>query len=1106
MREPEPGGTQLTNEFDLSIRDIDDLLEHLYLKLKGKKEGLSLVEPASILLARLKSVNPSFYALQLARFTPIIMDALISEAYVSFGYEGLESTNDVAGDIALATGDYIPAGVEEGLSRIRKEIDSISALLSGDSTIAGTSADASGKSDTGTGGFFRERAWGTAGLPLVSTYNTGKTPFSTGRVVKARVEIRVTGEWSVRTRRDPVINFEHIAAEPNSPAERQIHTAVRVAEEFAAARMGMKGIFRIPREYRISLPEIASFPASAIQRLSGGSAGLAIAALLVSVLGRLDLHKYRLSINPAIAFTGTIDETGNILAVEDSHIAGKVRAVFFSRFSRLILPAGNLDTAERELAALSRKYPERRLDLVPTSDIAAVYGDSRITGRCRTPAGKPLLQRMFLWRKHLVTSLSTTAAILASLFFFILPPYVNRSITKIETVDSLLVIKNQYDHNISSLNVGFMTGAGSAFKRFFIEDFDGSEGREAICVLSESRRFHPYRVNRLHFYSFDDRGSLIRSSTYNEADILGESSGIARHDKVIMMMKPAVLTANQDEEPRILLLTNHELHSPAALLSYYPDDGRIESFYHKGALQEIIKGDLDNDGKIDLFIAGYNIELESCVAIVIDPAFASGSSPRGYNYDITGINADVAKYYIKLPDFHEYIPYFLPHYPFTPRIRHNPDGVSVVINSRGADVEFMFGDHLECTGTRIVHVKAFHKNSPDKIEEVFYAGQEKDEAALADGVRYWDGENWVAEPTVNRSYLEQIGKAADKTITKVELVGERLVMKNEWGYRIAAYDAGFRVPKSRAYRKIFFGDFLEAEGDEILCVLNSSRYIDKYDPDRNKLLILIFNEKGQLLRRHVYHEGSIMGSEMERTARSISIQMITSSAPFGEEFGPGYLFVGTHHKTEPPVSLIRFSLDDGSNQIFFHKGFIRKMAARDIDGDGRSELLMTGYNVSLDAPVIIVLDPDHIDGSSPRGDCYNVPGREKDIAKYYIRLPFYHGFEMYPSRMCPLNVDILENAGTLRIIVKSRAEEVIYSIADHMVFTVAEVVRIDPKRKDRPPRISIVSYPGIENDKKELLQGIRFWDGEDWVAEPTVNRSYLRYVKAHNDTLAGKGK
>ena len=231
----------MTSDFDLSIREIDDLLQHLYLKLRGKKEGLSLAEPAAILLARLKGENPAFYAPLLARFTPIIMDTLISGAFISFGYKGLLSLNAVAGDIELATGDYIPDGVEEGMSRIREEIAAISAILGGRHPVTGPVTDPGGASESGTGGFFRESAWGTVGLPLVSTYNTGKTPFSTGRVVKARIEIRITGEWSIRRKHDPVITFDHISAEPNSDFEKQIRTAVRAAEGHAAAAMGIKG-------------------------------------------------------------------------------------------------------------------------------------------------------------------------------------------------------------------------------------------------------------------------------------------------------------------------------------------------------------------------------------------------------------------------------------------------------------------------------------------------------------------------------------------------------------------------------------------------------------------------------------------------------------------------------------------------------------------------------------------------------------------------------------------------------------------------------------------------------------------------------------------------
>ena len=167
----------MVKEIDLSIREVDDLLQHLYLKLKGKKEGLSLAEPAAILLSVLRRENPSFYGPQLSLFTPIIMDTLISKAYVSFGYEGLQALNEVAGDISLATGDYIPAGVENGLADIRYEIHGIESALAGKDTEPAHIEEIDGS-------FIREYASASAGIPLVSTYNTGSTPFSTESVTK----------------------------------------------------------------------------------------------------------------------------------------------------------------------------------------------------------------------------------------------------------------------------------------------------------------------------------------------------------------------------------------------------------------------------------------------------------------------------------------------------------------------------------------------------------------------------------------------------------------------------------------------------------------------------------------------------------------------------------------------------------------------------------------------------------------------------------------------------------------------------------------------------------------------------------------------------------
>jgi hypothetical protein len=1084
----------LTKDLDLSIREIDDLLQHLYLKLRGKKEGLSLAEPASILLSQLKTANPSFYAPQLTRFTPIIMDTLISGAYISFGFEGLQRLNNVAGDIAIATGDYIPAGVEEGLSKIRNEIESISAILKGDSPGTGPMADVTGKSETGTGGFFRESAWGTVGLPLVSTYNTGKTPFSTGRVVKARIEIRITGEWSVRKKHDPAVTFDHISAEPNSTFESQIRTAIKVAEKYAASYMGMKGIVRVPREYRISLPEIASFPASAIQRLSGGSAGLAIAALLISILSSLDLYRQRSKFDAGTSFTGKVDENGKVLAVEDSHIADKVRAVFFSRFSKLILPAGNYETAKKELAVLSGEYPSRKLDLVPAPDVAGIFRDSNLTETSKTPTGKPLLQRLFFWRKHLFTAGSLAALIFISML--IARPYLRRDIARVTGEGSGISITNRFGRLITEYPLNFKIVVGRNDKyRIFIDDFDGNGENEALCVYTDAGVYNSSSPhNRLIFISFDNKGRFRFRSNFECQEFLEDEIVPEERRFPIHLSKFSRFYRDSSGKSRFLAIANHTSHRPLAIINLSMEDFSKQTFYHQGNLGQMAFVDTDNDKVEDIVLSGYNNILGCCVIVVLDPKRMQGTSPQGANYNIPGFD-DIAKYYVRLPDFYRYIPFQGSDWlPMITKVKNSKAGLVVTVHNTGNNVNFFLAENLKCVRAEVLQSGAEKSASSSvKITPFNYPNKQIDEAELRTGVRYWDGEEWVASPTANRSYLTAGNVSIDSTIAHVDQENEALILKNKRGITIKRHDLGFRTPGNSPYFRTFFGDFLEEEGNEVVAAVYNSRYLQTDGPDLNKLFVFVFSEKGRMLRRHVYDEASIVGDEMSRTAMKTSLQMLASSSLFNERLGPGYLYIGTHHITEPPAAIVKLSLEDGTHKEFFHKGFIKEMIPRDVDGDGRSELLLTGYNILLDAIVIIALDPDHIGGSSPKGACYNIPGRNRDIAKYYIRLPSYHRFEKFSSRFHPLRINILENSDRLRFLVRSRTESVVYTIIDDMIIVSAEVVLAK-----KPPGSSFVlsreNFPGKDAEEKGLLEGVRFWDGGTWTAAPTVNRSYLKHV------------
>ncbi len=747
-------------DLDLTVREIDDLLEHLYNRLKGKKEGLSLIEPAVIILSMLRMTNSQVYSIHLPRFSPVIVDALISRAYVSFGFEGLESLALVAPDISIVSGDYTMDGVDEGLEAIRLEIVRIHGILGGKAAGKDRIESIAAAGPENGYGFFREHIWGSADLPLVSIYKTGRSPFTTGRVVHPRVELRLTGEWSVRRSFRPVVSFKHISAEPNSPFEDQVHTALAVAENFAASSLKIRDIFRIPREYTISLPEIASLPPSAVGIMTGGSAGLALCALMISLLSMLDLSGRRYTIRPGTAFTGTLDWEGNVHPVEDSLIGEKVRAVFFSTSERFVLPRENLASAETALAVLAGEYPQRKLELLPVSTVEEACLDRRIAETKRTPAGKPFLQRVFHWRKHLVASVSAVVA--AFVAIFVLPPYLDRTIANVGIVDSLIVISNRSDHQLTTYNLGFIATntTRNSCRQFAFSDLDGDGADELICAVVESFDAKSAHMtgNLLHMVLFDNEGRYNRKYVFNDRDIVGNGVDERGWDQNLRMFRWSTLQTGENGEKVLILGMHHSNYAPVTLIRFSPTDDKHQFFLHRGFLQGMAARDFDGDGKIDILLSGYNVDLDFSVAIVLDPNHMNGSSPQGWDYDVPGFDTDIAKYYIKLPEFYKYVQYNSKALPLMTCVVDHPDGPSVFVKSLAEDVKFHFTSNMECDSAIVLQSFTKGKTRPDSVVAVTYDGQHEDELALREAVRYWNGEEWVAQPAMNRSYLEYIAR------------------------------------------------------------------------------------------------------------------------------------------------------------------------------------------------------------------------------------------------------------------------------------------------------------------------------------------------------------
>jgi hypothetical protein len=177
--------------------------------------------------------------------------------------------------------------------------------------------------------------------------------------------------------------------------------------------------------------------------------------------------------------------------------------------------------------------------------------------------------------------------------------------------------------------------------------------------------------------------------------------------------------------------------------------------------------DIDNDALNEMLVAGYNPVLDRAVAIIIDPTFMDGASPRHARIEIPNHDRDIARYYIQFPESPLLVPFN--RYRATRLVAELFNGghfFSVIVKSRYHQIRFDFDESLSSTGATEYRIRqgATRGNllKEDWIEDdqSLYTDQI---AELIAGVRYWDGEQWQPHPVENRSYERARAEAAGRT-------------------------------------------------------------------------------------------------------------------------------------------------------------------------------------------------------------------------------------------------------------------------------------------------------------------------------------------------------
>jgi hypothetical protein len=206
--------------------------------------------------------------------------------------------------------------------------------------------------------------------------------------------------------------------------------------------------------------------------------------------------------------------------------------------------------------------------------------------------------------------------------------------------------------------------------------------------------------------------------------------------------------------------------------------------------------------------------------------------------------------------------------------------------------------------------------------------------------------------------------------------------------------------------------------------------------------------------------------------------------------GDGYreIIVVAVHRPSWPCQLALLDAQGNLKGEYWNTGYFNDVTCADLNGDGIKEIIAGGNNNEYGSGCLAVFDPGLLSGVSPHGSpdfrCSELnPGSEL----FYILLPRTDVdlAENYPVDAVA-TVNVLENR---RIQAKTSLTDIYYQfsldflekdvILSHGFIQAHEKARREGKIRSR-----------LNSEyEHELIKGIRYWGGDEWLSEPLLSQS-----------------
>jgi len=281
-------------------------------------------------------------------------------------------------------------------------------------------------------------------------------------------------------------------------------------------------------------------------------------------------------------------------------------------------------------------------------------------------------------------------------------------------------------------------------------DLDHDGQAEVLAVTGAINRWPQRIAGTLH--CLDDQGAVRWEYRPGRVLTFGQES----YDDLWTILFFFLADVLDDESPEILVVSYHSVSFPA-MLTVLDAAGTVRGEYlHSGHIMNLAVGDLDGDGRPEIFGAAINNEYREGIVFVLDPAQMDGASPQTPDgpYRCAEMPPAREKYYLRLP--RDPVNRHMDKFGRTKWILFDPDSIVVGVpcgyrlGTQGGGLNFYFDRQLRL---RKVDIDSGYPLIYRHLHDQGFLAEPYDPQAVKAAlgpVLYWDGATWVTTPTMAR--------------------------------------------------------------------------------------------------------------------------------------------------------------------------------------------------------------------------------------------------------------------------------------------------------------------------------------------------------------------